>query len=139
MDIAAFLFFALMGFQGFGPDFLEKLFTTPTGMFFLLLGNTSGAFIALFVFSISVISFPLLFAHNIDFVTAMTTSARLVAENPAAMIFWCALIGLLTLLSIASLFIGLFLVLPLVGHATWHLYRKAVIMPAPLQPPAETA
>lgn len=139
MDIAAFLFFGLMGFQGFGPDFLEKLFTTPTGLFFLLLGNTSGAFIALFVFSISVISFPLLYAHDIDFVTAMTTSARLVAENPVAMIFWCALIGLLTMLSIASVFVGLFLVLPLVGHATWHLYRKAVVLPVPEKQTAEAA
>jgi len=52
LDIAAILFFGFVGFQGFGPDLLETLFTTPTGLFFLLLGNLSGALIALSVFDI---------------------------------------------------------------------------------------
>ncbi|HUS96071.1 MAG TPA: DUF2189 domain-containing protein, partial [Hyphomicrobiaceae bacterium] len=124
MDIAAFLFFGFMGFQGFGPDFLEKLFTTPTGIFFLLLGNTSGALIALGVFSISVISFPMLYDRDIDFVTAMVTSVRLVIANPITMIVWCILIGLMTGLSILSAFLGLFVTLPIIGHATWHLYKR---------------
>lgn len=126
MDIAAFLFFGLMGFNGFGPDFIEKLFTTPTGLFFLVLGNLSGALIALFVFSISAISFPMLYDRDIDFVTAMTTSVRLVAANPVAMILWCIFIGILTCLSIASAFLGLLIVLPVIGHSTWHLYRRAI-------------
>jgi len=140
MDIAAFLFFGFMGFQSFGPDFLEKLFTTPTGIFFLLLGNVSGALIALGVFSISVISFPMLYERDIDFVTAMVTSVRLVIANPVPLIVWCILIGLLTFLSILSAFLGMLITLPIIGHATWHLYRRAVEPQKPIEqiePPKE--
>lgn len=126
MDIAAFLFFGLMGFNGFGPDFLDRLFTTPTGIAFVLLGNVSGALIAMAVFSISAVSFPMLYDRDVDFVTAMVTSVRLVVANPIPMIAWCVLIAILMLLSILSVFVGLFMTLPLVGHATWHLYRRAV-------------
>ena len=126
MDIAAFLFFGFMGFQSFGPDFVEKLLTTPTGLVFLLLGNATGAVIALTIFSISVVSFPMLYDRDVDFVTAMTTSVRVVAANPVAMIAWCCVIAALIGISILSLFLGLFLVMPVIGHATWHLYRRAV-------------
>lgn len=135
MDIAAFLFFGFIGFQGFDADFLRTVLTTPTGLLFLLLGNVSGAAIALAIFSISVVSFPMLYERNVDFVTAMVTSVRLVIANPATMIAWCALIGLLAVLSLLSLFLGLLVVLPVIGHATWHLYRRA-IEPAVRTPPA---
>ncbi|MBU2534245.1 MAG: DUF2189 domain-containing protein [Alphaproteobacteria bacterium] len=134
MDIAAIMFFGFMGFNSFGADFIEKLFTSPIGLLFLALGNLSGAAIAIFVFSISAISFPLLYDRDIDFVTAMVTSVRLVIANPVTMILWCAIIGTLTCLSIASGFLGLFLVLPIIGHATWHLYRAAIEpVPVPLE------
>lgn len=134
MDIAAFLFFGFIGFQGFDADFLRTVLTTPTGLLFLLLGNVSGAIIALTIFSISVVSFPMLYDRNVDFVTAMVTSVRLVIANPATMIAWCALIGVLAVLSLLSLFVGLFVVLPVIGHATWHLYRRAVAPAAPASP-----
>jgi uncharacterized membrane protein len=92
----------------------------------LLLGNVSGALIALSIFSISVISFPMLYDRDVDFVTAMVTSVRLVTKNPVPMIAWCVLIGVLTGLSLLSMFIGFLLVLPAIGHASWHLYRRAV-------------
>jgi len=126
MDIAAFLFFGFMGFQSFGPDFVEKLLTTPTGVVFLLLGNVTGALIALTIFSISAVSFPMLYDRDVDFVTAMTTSVRVVVANPVAMIAWCCVIAVLIGVSILSVFLGLFLVMPVIGHATWHLYRRAV-------------
>lgn len=126
MDIAAFLLFAFVGFSGFTGSFLEAVFTTPTGLVFLLIGNLAGALIALFVFSISVVSFPMLYDRDVDFVTAMVTSVRLVTENPRAMILWCAVICILTGLSLLSFFLGLFVMLPIIGHATWHLYRRAV-------------
>jgi uncharacterized membrane protein len=126
MDIAAILFFGFLGFQGFGPDLLETLFTTPTGLVFLLLGNLIGALIALSVFSISVVSFPMLYDRDVDFVTAMVTSVRLVIANPITMIIWCVVIGILTGISLLSGFLGLIFVLPVIGHATWHLYRRAV-------------
>lgn len=126
MDIAAFLFFGFMGFNGIGPDFLEKLFMTPTGLMFLLLGNTAGALIALSIFSISVISFPMLYDRDVDFVTAMVTSVRLVIKNPFSMIAWCTVIGVLTVISLLSVFVGFLVVLPVIGHASWHLYRRGV-------------
>ncbi len=126
MDIAAFLFFIFIGFSGFGPDFIEKLLTTPSGLVFLIVGNLVGALIAVFVFSISAVSFPMLFDRDVDFITAMTTSVRVVAANPVAMLAWCALIGVLMGLSMLSGLLGLLIVLPVIGHATWHLYRRAV-------------
>lgn len=130
MDIAAFLFFGLMGFSSFGADFFDMLFTTPTGIVFLLLGNLTGAVIALAVFSISAVSFPMLYERDVDFVTAMTTSVRLVIANPVRLIVWCVVIGMLVGISILSVFVGLLVVLPIIGHATWHLYRRAVERPA---------
>ncbi|MEZ5894156.1 MAG: DUF2189 domain-containing protein [Parvularculaceae bacterium] len=126
MDIAAFLFFVFTGFHGVGPGFLDELLTTPSGLLFLAVGNISGAIIAFSIFSISVVSFPMLFDRDVDFVTAMTTSVRLVLANPVAMLVWCALIGLMMGLSVVSGFFGFVVVLPLIGHATWRLYRHAV-------------
>lgn len=126
MDIAAFLFFGLMGFSSYGPDFVESLFTTSTGLIFVVLGNSVGALIALLVFSISAVSFPMLYERDVDFVTAMTTSVRVVQENPKPMVLWCAIIAALIGISLLSVFAGLLLVLPVIGHATWHLYKRAV-------------
>lgn len=126
LDIAAILFFGFMGLNSFGADFIERLFTTPEGLTFLVIGNASGAMIALFVFSIAVVSFPMLYDRDIDFVTAMVTSVRLVTHNPVTMTIWCAIIGILTGLSLLSVFVGFLVVLPIVGHSSWHLYRHAV-------------
>ncbi len=128
MDIAALLFFGMLGLKSWSaPELMREIFTTPTGLLFLLLGNAVGAVIALGVFSFSVISFPLLFDREVDFVTAMVTSVKLVQANPLPMIFWCAIIAGLIALSLLSGLIALFVVLPVLGHATWHLYRRAVV------------
>jgi uncharacterized membrane protein len=124
--IAAFLFVGFLGFEGFGPDLLKTLFTTSAGLVFLLLGNVIGALIAFFVFSISAVSFPMLYERDVDFVTAMVTSVRLVIANPSTMIIWFVVIGILMGISLLSGLIGLIFVLPVLGHATWHLYRRAV-------------
>jgi len=129
MDIAAFLFFAFTGFHGVGPDFLDQLFSTPSGLVFLVLGNLSGALIAFSIFSISVVSFPMLYDRDVDFVTAMVTSVKLVLSSPVTMMVWCALIGLLMGLSVLSGFVGFFVILPVIGHATWRLYRHAIARP----------
>jgi uncharacterized membrane protein len=127
MDIAAFLFFAFMGFGGGqSGDLMQTILTTPQGWTFLFIGNVIGGILAGIVFSYSAVSFPLLFDRDVDFVTAMVTSVKVVAKNPRAMFFWAATIGLLLAISIASLFIGLIVVMPVLGHATWHVYRKAI-------------
>ncbi|MEQ1697379.1 MAG: DUF2189 domain-containing protein [Hyphomicrobiaceae bacterium] len=126
MDIAAFLMFAFTSFEVITVDTLKNLLTTPTGWFFAILGNVIGAIIAMAVFSISVVSFPMLYDRKVDFVTAMTTSVRVVTTSPQAMIVWCALIAISMAISIATGLLGLLLTMPIIGHATWHLYRVAV-------------
>ena len=137
LDIAAILTFAFLGFRSLGPDIVKELFLTPEGLVFLVIGNVVGALIALGVFSISVVSFPLLFDRDLDFVTAMSTSVKTVLENPRPMIAWCALIALLIAVSLLTMFVGLIFVLPVLGHATWHLYRRAVPHPEALESPPD--
>jgi len=128
MDIAALLSFGFMGFQLFSfSELVDLIFTTPLGLLFLFVGNAAGAIIAFAVFSYSVISIPMLFHRDIDFVTAMITSVRFVVRNPKVMAFWCALIAALMAVSILSGLIGLIVTLPVLGHTTWHLYRRAVV------------
>jgi uncharacterized membrane protein len=110
-------------------DLLVKVFTTPTGLLFLLIGNTVGAAIALAVFSFSVTSFPMLFDRDVDFVTAMVTSVKVVLANRKPMVLWCATIAALIALSLLSGLVALFVVLPVLGHASWHLYRRAIAPP----------
>ncbi len=127
MDIAALLFFGFLGLNALSAESLfREIFTTPSGLLFLVIGNTVGAVIALAVFSFSVTSFPMLFERDCDFVTAMVTSVRVVLASPRVMVVWCALIAGLVGLSLLSGFVGLFVVLPVLGHASWHLYRRCV-------------
>lgn len=127
MDIAALLSFGFMGFQLFSfSELLNLIFNTPAGWLFLVIGNAAGAIIAFCVFSYSVISIPILFDRDIDFITAMLTSVRFVILNFKVMLVWCATIGILVGLSILSGLVGLLVVLPILGHASWHLYRRGV-------------
>ncbi|MCB1513640.1 MAG: DUF2189 domain-containing protein [Hyphomicrobiaceae bacterium] len=130
MDIAALLFFGFFGGQGIAtgtvPELFKQILTTPAGWLFLLMGNSIGALIAMFVFSFTAVSFPMLYDRDIDFVTAMVTSVRSVKENSGPMLLWAIIIGFLMLISIASGFLAFFIVLPVLGHATFHLYKRLV-------------
>ena len=127
MDIAAFLFFGFIGLPRLSlQELLREVFTTPMGLLFLVIGNAVGAVMAMIVFSVSVISFPILFDREIDFVTAMITSVKVVLANKLPMAVWCATIAVLVGLSLLSGLVALFVVLPVLGYASWHLYRKAV-------------
>ena len=127
MDIAALLFFGFLGLQALSaPELLREIFTTPMGLLFLAIGHAVGAVLALAVFSISVTSFPMLFDRDIDFVTAMITSVKVVLANPVPMVVWCATIAVLVGLSLLSGLVGLLVVLPVLGHASWHVYRRAI-------------
>jgi uncharacterized membrane protein len=127
LDITALLSFGFMGFQFFSfSELLDTILTTPIGWLFLIVGNTVGALIAFCVFSYLVISIPMLFHRDIDFITAMITSVRFVKENFRVMAVWCFTIAALTAISLLSGLIGLLVAFPVLGHATWHLYRRAV-------------
>lgn len=86
----------------------------------------SGALLAALVFAFSVVTAPLLLDEPVDVVTAMLTSWRCCARNPAAMVVWAALIAGLTAMGMAALLMGLIVVFPWLGHASWHAYRALV-------------
>ena len=127
LDIAAFLFFGFMGFGGGETgNMLQEILTTPRGWAFLAIGNLVGAVLAAIVFSYSAVSFPMLYDRKVDFVTAMVSSVKAVLKNPWPMFLWAAIIAFQLGLSLASGFLWLILALPVLGHSTWHVYRKAI-------------
>jgi uncharacterized membrane protein len=112
-------------------EFIAVLLTTNEGLLFLAIGNAVGAALSLILFSLTVVSFPLLLDRDVDFVTAMITSVRAVVASPAPMVGWAAIVVVLLIVSALPCFLGLLATLPVLGHATWHLYRR-IVAPAPL-------
>ena len=108
-------------------DFLVALTTTPEGLVFLFIGNVVGAPLAIVLFSITFVSFPLLLDRDIDVVTAIITSVRAVVASPVAAVGWAITIVLLLIVASLPFFLGLMVALPILGHTTWHLYRKIVV------------
>ena len=107
-------------------EFITVVLTTNEGLVFLAIGNAVGAALSLILFSLTVVSFPLLLDRDVDFVTAMITSVRAVVTSPVPMIGWAAVIVVLLIVSALPYFLGLLVTLPVLGHATWHLYRRIV-------------
>ena len=107
-------------------EFITVVLTTNEGLLFLAIGNAVGAALSLILFSLTVVSFPLLLDRDVDFVTAMVTSVRAVVTSPVPMIGWAAVIVVLLAVSAIPYFLGLVVTLPVLGHATWHLYRRIV-------------
>ncbi len=111
-------------------EFITVVLTTNEGLVFLLVGNMVGAALSLVLFSLTVVSFPLLLDRDVDFVTAMITSVRAVVTSPVPMIGWAAIIVVLLMISAMPAFLGFLVTLPVLGHATWHLYRRIVAQEA---------
>jgi uncharacterized membrane protein len=111
------------------PDFIEQVFTTPAGWNLIILGNGIGFLFAVVVFAISAISFPLLLDRDVGAAAALLTSIRAVIANPVTMALWGLIVAGLLILGTLPFFLGLAVVLPVLGHSTWHLYRK-VVQPA---------
>lgn len=120
------LFFGLNASFTTLRQFLTTVLTTNEGLIFLLVGNVSGAILSLVLFSLTVVSFPLLLDRDLDCVTAMITSVRAVATSPVPLIGWAIAIVALLIVSALPFFLGLIVVLPVLGHATWHLYRRII-------------
>jgi uncharacterized membrane protein len=108
-------------------DFLREVFTTQQGWTLIAVGNAVGLLFALLVLTISAVSFPLLVDRPVGAATAAETSVRAMLANPAPMVIWGVIVAVL--LALGSLFFlaGLAVVMPILGHATWHLYRKVVV------------
>lgn len=99
------------------------VYLTADGLGMLGVGTAIGALFALLLYMITVLSLPLLLDREVDFVTAMITSFRYVTTYPVQMLSWALFVAVLTFAAMIPFFVGLFLVLPLLGHATWHLYH----------------
>ncbi|MCB1368305.1 MAG: DUF2189 domain-containing protein, partial [Rhodobacteraceae bacterium] len=118
------LFFGLSAMTNISSSY--QLLLTPNGLMMLVVGSAVGGALAFVLFSISVVSFPLLMDRDLDFVTGMITSVSAVVQNFAVMITWAAIVAALTVLAMLPMFLGLLIVLPGLGHATWHLYRRVL-------------
>ena len=106
--------------------FLSAVFFTPEGWTFLAVGTFVGAILSAVLFSLTVVAMPLLLDRDIDFISAMITSVRVVTENPVVMLTWAAIISVTMVVSLLPAFLGLIFTLPILGHTTWHLFQRAV-------------
>ena len=128
VDIAAAIYVGFFGLRSMDVwQLSELIFTTPKGLIFFVAGNLAGLILGAIMFSLTAVSFPLLFDRDVDFVTAMITSVKAVTSNKGPMILWACIIVALMAISIVTAFTALIVVLPLLGHATWHLYRSVVV------------
>jgi len=100
---------------------------TKEGITMLLMGSVVGGFLSFILFSITVIGIPLLVDREVDVVTAMITSFSLVLNNMVVMLSWGAIVGVFLVVAMIPMFLGLIVVLPVLGHATWHLYKLAIL------------
>jgi uncharacterized membrane protein len=107
-------------------SFARNVLTTPQGHQLILVGNAVGLVFALLAFSLSVVSFPLLLDRNVGAAVAMITSIKAVLRNPLTMAAWGVFVAGALLLGSLPFLIGLAVVMPVLGHSTWHLYRKVV-------------
>jgi len=106
--------------------FVRDVFTTPAGWTMIMLGVGVGFLFALLVLAISVVSFPLLLDRDVGLYGAVSTSIRAVATNPGPMALWGLIVAGGLVIGMIPAFLGLIIVMPVLGHATWHLYRKVV-------------
>jgi uncharacterized membrane protein len=117
------------------PDFATRVLTTPEGWLLIIVGCGVGFLFAVVALCVSVVSFPLMLDRHATAIDAIRTSLRAVTKNPFAMAAWGLIVAALLVIGSLPFFVGLAVVLPVLGHATWHLYRK-VVEPDP-NPPQE--
>jgi uncharacterized membrane protein len=105
------------------------MFLTRNGLTMIAVEVVVGGILAFFLFSLTVVSLPLMLEKEIDFISAMLLSVRTVSENLFVMTVWAFMIAAMTLIALIPWFLGLFVVLPILGHTTWHIYRRALYDP----------
>lgn len=115
-------------------NFANEVLTTRAGWTLILVGNLVGLLFAVLVLSISVVSFPLLLDRDVGAAVALLTSIRVVGRNPFTMMLWGLIVAALLVVGSLPLFLGLTIIVPILGHATWHLYRR-VVQPQAAPPP----
>jgi len=117
------------------PAFERRVLMTPEGWSLIIVGCGVGFLFAVVALCVSVVSFPLMLDRHATAIDAIRTSLQAVMKNPFAMAVWGLIVAVLLVIGSLPFFVGLAIVLPVLGHATWHLYRK-VVEPDP-NPPQE--
>lgn len=117
------IFAIFLAESGIGSESLE-IFRTTAGIAMLIVGGAIGAVVAYVFYAVTVISLPMLVDRDVDFLTAIIKSLRAVQANGAVMLAWAALIAAVLFAAMVPAFLGLLVALPVLGHATWHLYRR---------------
>jgi uncharacterized membrane protein len=107
-------------------QFLRDVFTTRAGWTLIVVGTGTGFLFAVAALSIGAVSFPLLLDRDVGAAVALLTSIRVVLKNPVTMGLWGFIVAALLVVGSIPFFLGLTVVMPVLGHATWHLYRRAV-------------
>lgn len=107
-------------------ELARQVLFTPRGWWLILVGNGVGLLFAITVLAVSVVSFPLLLDRNVGATVAAVTSVRVVLANPFAMTLWGMIVAAALAIGSLPFLFGLAIVMPILGHATWHLYRKTV-------------
>ena len=107
-------------------QFVDDVFTTSAGWTLIVVGTGVGFLFAVLALPIGAVSFPLLLDRDVGVAVALFTSIRVVAANPLTMALWGFIVAALLVVGSLPFFLGLTVVMPVLGHATWHLYRKAV-------------
>jgi uncharacterized membrane protein len=107
-------------------EFARRILQTPQGHSLIVTGNAVGLLFALTSFALSVVSFPLLLDRNVGMATAIVTSIKVILKNPVTMALWGVIVALGLAIGALPFLFGLAVVMPILGHATWHLYRKVV-------------
>lgn len=128
VEIVLLLFMLFLG-PGAAPPLealVPTLLLTSPGLGLLIVGTAVGGALAATVFAVSAVAVPLLMTERVDVVTAVLTSVRACRENPKAMALWAVLIAGAMLCGFVTLFFGLVIAFPLIGHATWHAFRDLV-------------
>lgn len=127
--VAHIVFMLFMGLQpmtNISSDWQGALLNA-NGIMMLVVGSAIGGLMAFVAFALTVCSLPMLLDREMDFISAMIYSFQSVLQNLVPMLFWGALITVLMVLAMLPFFLGLFIALPILGHATWHLYRKVML------------
>jgi len=138
------IYIGVFGYQGAAgfSDFIHRVLTTQQGWWLIVVGCGVGFLFALVALCISVISFPMMLDRHASAGEAMVTSLRVVAKNPVTIAAWGLIVAALLVLGSLPFFLGLAVVVPLLGHATWHLYREVIAidpnaLPIPPRPQRE--
>ncbi|MEO0400125.1 MAG: DUF2189 domain-containing protein [Pseudomonadota bacterium] len=121
----AMLLYALFASASYQPlgDFMGFALSSTAGLSMLAVGTVIGGGIALAIYMLTVISIPMLTDRETDLFTAIMSGVNAVRENPAPMLLWAWLIGIISAAGVATFFVGLAVAFPVLGHASWHAYK----------------